>query len=137
MKSSFPTALRVRRVRGATGALVTAFACWIGATAAAQEASRNAIIAHRDEKALSEIIDSANMFDTGAIAAARKDLQRIERDMKLATIIETIDTLKGRTIADETHRLAEHSGIHGIFALIAKKEHSIDVLVSQNGIAAP
>ncbi len=131
MKSSFPTALRVRRVRGATGALVTALACWIGATAAAQEASRNAIIAHRDEKALSEIIDSANMFDTGAIAAAREELRRIEREAKLATIIETIDTLEGTTLVDETTRRAERSGIHGIFILIAKKEKSLELLVSR------
>src|SRR4029077_19103127 len=68
--------------------------------------------------------------------AARAELQRIERETKLATIIETIDSLEGGTLLEETTRRAEHSGIHGIFILIAKKEKSLELLVSRKDSSA-
>jgi len=138
MNSPSVAALRARRAGSATGALLAVLACWIGPQAVAQEANRNAIT-DRDQKPVSEIIDSARMFGAGATAAARKELERIERETKLATVIDTIDTLEGVKLADETIRRAERSGIQGIFILIAKKERSIELLISRKylGVLPP
>jgi uncharacterized protein GlcG (DUF336 family) len=129
MNSPFAAASRARRARCATGALLAVLACWVGVQTVAQETNRTAIV-HRDKKPVSDIRDPASLFGAGATVAARKELQRIERETNLATIIETVDTLKGLKIDAETRRLAERSGIQGIFTLISKKEKSIWVLVS-------
>jgi len=130
MNSPFAAASRTGWARCATGACVAVLACWVGAQAVAQEPNRTAIN-HRDQKPVSDIRDPASVFGSGATAAARKELQRIERETNLATIIETVDTLKGLKIDDEAHRRAEHSGIQGIFTLISKKEKKFEVLVSR------
>jgi uncharacterized protein GlcG (DUF336 family) len=79
---------------------------------------------------LSDVRDIAKMFDDEAVAAARKELRRIQHEMNLSTVIETVDTLNRESIEKAAVRLARHSGIQGIFILIAKKEHTIEVLVS-------
>jgi len=130
MNGPLVAASRMRRASSTTSALLAVLACWVGAESVAQETNRNATT-HRGQKTVSDIRDSASLFGAGATAAARKELQRIEREMNLATIIETVDTLKGRKIDDEARRLAEHSGIQGIFTLISKKEKSLELLVSR------
>jgi len=129
MTSPFVTPARTRRASLATGAILAVLACWAGVQTVAQEASRTAIH-HRDQKTLSEIIDPASLFSADAAAAARKELQRIERETSFATVIETVAALDSLKIEDEALRLAKRSGIQGIFTLISKKEKSIWVLVS-------
>ena len=56
----------------------------------------------------------------------------IERATGAATIIETIDTLKGEPADKVAIREAERSGIHGVFILIAQKERKLEVLASRH-----
>ena len=65
--------------------------------------------------------DTAGLFDAGAIEAARKELRRIERETNVATVIQTVESLRGQKIAEAAMRAARHSEIQGIFILIAKK----------------
>ena len=81
-------------------------------------------------KRLSDVRDIAKLFDEAAIATAHKELRRIEHETNVSTVIETVETLKGESIEKAAERLARHSGIQGIFILIAKKEHTIEILVS-------
>jgi uncharacterized protein GlcG (DUF336 family) len=84
----------------------------------------------RDRKFGSDVIDEAGLFDTSAVEAARKELRRIERDANLAAVIRTVTSLKGTQIGEAAATAAGKSGIHGIFVLIAKNEHKIEILVS-------
>jgi uncharacterized protein GlcG (DUF336 family) len=84
-----------------------------------------------DGKMLSDVRDNAKVFDEETIAEARKELRRIEHETSVPTVIETIETLKGEPLDKAAERLARQSGIQGIFILIAKKEHEIDVLASR------
>ena len=70
-------------------------------------------------------------FESSAVEAARKELLRIEHDTGVATVIETVASLKGTPIAEAAGMAARKSGIHGIFVLIAKNEHEIEILVSK------
>jgi glc operon protein GlcG len=70
------------------------------------------------------------MFGSEAIAAAHKELERVERETGVATIIQTVESIGGRTIDEAAVRLARQSGIHGIFTLIARREAKIEVLAA-------
>lgn len=83
-------------------------------------------------KGLPDVRDNAKVFDDEAIAASRKELRRIEHETSVAIVIETIETLKGEALDKAAERLARQTGIHGVFILIAKKEHEIDVLASRH-----
>ena len=72
------------------------------------------------------------MFDEAAVVDAHKELRRIENETNVSTVIETVETLKGESIEKAAENLARHSGIHGIFILVAKKEHTIEILVSHS-----
>jgi len=82
-------------------------------------------------KGLPDVRDNAKVFDEEAVAAAHKELRRIEHETSVAIVIETIETLKGEALDKAAERLASQTGIHGVFILIAKKEHEIDVLASR------
>jgi uncharacterized protein GlcG (DUF336 family) len=129
MNSSNSKATRRFTVPKRAAVVLTVLFCWAGRPAIAQEAKPQS--ASHDQKALvSDVEDTAKLFGAEAVASARKELRRIESETKVATIIETIETLKGGTIDDETHRVAERRGIQGVFALITKKEKHIEILVS-------
>src|SRR5262245_45942481 len=88
----------------------------------------------------SNVRDGAGLFGGSAIDAARNELRRIERETKIATMIETVDTLRGESIDSAAARLARLSGIKGIYTLIARRENKIEVLVSrdyQRALARP
>jgi glc operon protein GlcG len=130
MISRFVAAAGARPARRAAVALLAVLGCGVGAQAVAQEPSPGGLV-DRQPKPASEIKDSARLFSAGATALARKELQRIERETKVATVIETIETLKGAKRDDEARRRAANSGIQGIFTLIAQQEKSIELLVSR------
>ena len=79
---------------------------------------------------VAEIRDRAGIFGADAIAEARRELERVSRKTGLSIIIETIDSLDGRPAERVALDLARRSGIHGIFMLIAQKEHKIEVMGS-------
>jgi uncharacterized protein GlcG (DUF336 family) len=98
----------------------------IGPAARAQEAGPRA------DKGSSEIRDKAGLFAADAIATAGRELERIERASGASIIIETIDTLKDEAPDKVAVKLAERSGIHGVFVLIARKERKLEVLASRH-----
>jgi uncharacterized protein GlcG (DUF336 family) len=79
---------------------------------------------------LSDVRDIAKLFDEAAVVDAHKELRRIENETNVSTVIETVETLKGESIEKAAENLARRSGIQGIFILVAKKEHTIEILVS-------
>jgi glc operon protein GlcG len=110
--------------------LLLGLACSITAASAAQS-TQPKVAVESSARLSSQVKDQAGVFGGAAIAAAREDLKRIERDTGVATIIETTPTLAGEPIDRVTMRRARESGIEGIFALIARKEHAIEVLASR------
>jgi uncharacterized membrane protein YgcG len=130
MKRLSIAASRSFQAKSAAAAIMAGLAWCAADPAGAQEAKRAATLL-QETKPHSDVRDSARLFQPAAVAAARKELERIERDTHLATIIETVETLTGRPIDEQAQLEAQRSGIHGIFALIAHKEKSIEVLVSR------
>lgn len=80
----------------------------------------------------SSIHDNAKLFDAGTVREAQAVLDRIEAQSKLTTTIETIDTLDGESIDQATIEHAKASGTHGLFILIAKDEHKLEVRASKD-----
>jgi glc operon protein GlcG len=105
--------------------------CWVVTTSIAQEPKRAASSAPVEETRTSDVHDAAGFFGAAAVASARNELRELESKTKVPTIIATVETLSGRPIEDEAHRMAVESGIEGIFTLISKKERGIQVLVSR------
>jgi glc operon protein GlcG len=78
----------------------------------------------------SDVRDSASLFQGSAVDAARKRLRDLETEIHVPVIIETIETLHGKTIDDAAVALARKSVPSGLFVLIAKQEAKIEVLAS-------
>jgi uncharacterized protein len=79
----------------------------------------------------STIRDRAGMFDPNAVREAEAKLNQIERDTRVSTTIETIDSLQGQPLDSVALEHAERSRTEGIFILIPKKERKIEVLASR------
>ncbi|WP_422926657.1 TPM domain-containing protein [Singulisphaera sp. PoT] len=90
-------------------ALPLALAAWVGTAQA------------------SSIRDEAGLFDPETVRQAQDILDRVESRTKLPTTIETITSLEGAPIDEVTVRHAERDRASGVFILIAKKEHKIEV----------
>jgi glc operon protein GlcG len=107
-------------------ALAVGWAGWMGAgaLATAQEPAPAA------GRAIGEIRDRAGLFGADAIASARGELERVARETGASVIVETVDTTGGEPVERYAIGQARHSGIRGIFVLIARKEHKLEVLGS-------
>src|SRR4051794_624240 len=77
------------------------------------------------------IRDNAGLFDPDAVRQAQAKLDHIEQVNGINTTIETIESLQGEDIDSATIRHARESGVQGIYILIPKKEHKIEVEVSR------
>ncbi len=77
------------------------------------------------------IRDNAGLFDQDVVREAQAQLERVERNTGINTTIETIDSLQDEPITEATRRRAERSGTEGVYILIPKAEHKIEVLVSR------
>src|SRR6476646_7590377 len=75
--------------------------------------------------------DNAGMFSPDAVRQAETTLGRIERDSGLTTTIETVDSLRGESIQEASLRHAQRSGTRGLYVLIAKNDHKLDVRYSR------
>jgi uncharacterized protein GlcG (DUF336 family) len=78
-----------------------------------------------------DVKDTAGLFDFDAAQAARKELERIDRETGVATVIQTVESLRGQKIEAAAIRAARQSEIQGIYVLIAKNEKEIELLVSK------
>jgi uncharacterized protein GlcG (DUF336 family) len=119
-----------RPPKGVLVALLVLVAGWSTTQMAAQEQLRSAIKAG-DHKLASEVADTAGLFGADAIEAARQDLRRIEHETHVATVIQTVESLRGQKLAEAATRAARHANIEGIFILIAKNEKELELLVSK------
>jgi uncharacterized protein GlcG (DUF336 family) len=106
------------------------FAGWSEPVITGQEALRS-VVDEGQKKHESAVKDTAGLFDFDAVQAARKELERIERETNIATVIQTVESVRGQKIAEVALRAARESGIHGIYVLIAKNEKEIELLVSK------
>ncbi len=79
----------------------------------------------------SSVRDQAGMFSAEAVSKADDELNRIEREARITTTIETIDSLGGQSVEDLNLEHARRSGTRGIYVLIAKNDHKIDVKVAK------
>lgn len=79
---------------------------------------------------VSDVRDSARIFGAAGVDDARTRLRELEREVKVPTIIETVDSLRGKSVDDAATALARRSGANGVFVLIAKRETKIEVLPS-------
>ncbi len=82
------------------------------------------------DRTLSEIRDKAKVFDADSITSAREKLKRIERETKIPIVIATIETLNRESIDEAADRLARELGFPGIFTLIARKEHRVEIVAT-------
>lgn len=85
----------------------------------------------------SEIRDSAGIFSENAVRQAKTDLDRLEQATKVTTLIETVDSLNGKTIANASLERARASGINGIYILISKGEHKLEARDSKKFLGEP
>jgi uncharacterized protein GlcG (DUF336 family) len=102
--------------------------------ATAQEPLRSAIGVGQ-EKHGPGVKDTAGLFDFDAVQAARKELERIEHETGVSTVIQTVESLRGQKIAEAAVHAARESGIQGIYVLIARNEKEIELLVSKKYLA--
>lgn len=128
------TSLRMDVLRRVVLALAaSALAVGVGGTPAAGEDEKG------DGRAtVSDVHDAARMFDPDVVRKARADLRRIERETKVATMIETVDQVDDESIKQAVLRKARRWGEPGFFVLIDKKDRKIDVVLNRgsgNGIA--
>lgn len=79
----------------------------------------------------SSVRDRAGMFSPSAARKAEEQLNRIERVNRIPTTIETIESLDGQALLEVARREAERSRTEGLFILIPRKEHKIEVLSSR------
>src|SRR5262249_52082010 len=77
------------------------------------------------------IRDQAGLFSGDAVRKAQAELDRIEREDRLPTTIETVGSLEGQNVGEVLQRHAEQAGAQGLYVLIAKKEKKIDVKASR------
>ena len=130
MNDLHPRAPQAWPARGAILALLALTTGWCLPPAAAQEPLRSPIF-EGESKHGSDVKDTAGLFDVDAVRTARKELERIERETNVATVIQTIESLGGKKIEEAAIRAARQSEIQGAYVLIAKNEKEIELLVSK------
>ncbi len=82
----------------------------------------------------SEIRDPAGMFSREAVREALARLVTLERTYRVPTTIETVESLRGEPLDEAAQRLAKRLGPQGkgIYILMAKDDHRLEVLVSRD-----
>ncbi|WZO95861.1 heme-binding protein [Isosphaeraceae bacterium EP7] len=77
-----------------------------------------------------EILDSAGMFSENALRSARAALQALAVERGVPVTIETVDSLRGVDVVEETRQRAVDLDRKGVYILIAKRDAKLDVLVT-------
>lgn len=84
----------------------------------------------QESRSGARISDAAHMFDPLLLDDMTDRLQAASRSASVPILIETIDSLHGRTVKETALERARRSGGQGIYVLLAKTDRRIDVLVS-------
>jgi uncharacterized membrane protein YgcG len=69
--------------------------------------------------------DHARMFSPEAVREADEALEAIRRKTPWGVVIETVETLGGKPLREAAVDNARAAQVHGLYVLIAKKEHKI------------
>ena len=80
------------------------------------------------------VVDDAGMFSREAIRSANDELAKARRSDGVIVTIQTVDSLRGQPIDEFAVRQAERLGHRGIFVLIAKQDHKVEVLASPRSL---
>ncbi|HEX8203320.1 MAG TPA: TPM domain-containing protein [Isosphaeraceae bacterium] len=86
----------------------------------------------RGKVASGAIIDGAKLFSPAVVSEAEQALREIGRTSRLRVIIETVETLGGRTAEEQATIAIESRDIHGVYILIPKQEHQVWVQPSES-----
>ena len=71
--------------------------------------------------------DHAKLFSAGAVEKADESLLAVARETRWRVVIETVESLDGKGAAERAVANAKALDLHGLYVLIAKKEHKIAV----------
>src|SRR5207244_2698362 len=77
------------------------------------------------------IRDGAKLFDDKAVAKATEQLERLERDQGVPTVIETVESLGSHTLDELAQIEQDRLSPSGLFDLIPRRERKIIVRVPQ------
>jgi glc operon protein GlcG len=121
--NGLPAGQSARRSLALWGAILVISTSW-SVAARAQDAEKPIPLA-------SEIRDAAGIFGVKEVEAALRRLRELEAALGVATIVESVDSLRGKSVDDVAVDLARRSATHGVFVLIAKRETKIEVLASR------
>jgi glc operon protein GlcG len=102
----------------------------------ATDAVKPASIKDAEKKFGSDVQDKAGLFEPAAVEAGRNELRRLERETNVATVIRTVETLKGEAIGEAAVRAARAADIQGIFILISRNEKELEIRVSKKYLDA-
>ncbi|MBV8076662.1 MAG: TPM domain-containing protein, partial [Planctomycetaceae bacterium] len=69
--------------------------------------------------------DHARLFSAEAAREADEALQAVQRDHQWQVAVETVDSLDGAAIERRAASRARELKVHGLYILIAKKEHKL------------
>lgn len=84
----------------------------------------------------SSVHDSARMFSAQAVEKADAQLSRMSHQSGISALVETIESLGGRSIEDVSLKNSARHGANTVYILLAKEEHKIEVRVSQEARSA-
>jgi uncharacterized membrane protein YgcG len=79
-----------------------------------------------------DIRDKGSLFSTEAVQKAEAELKRIEKEYSVPVQIETIESLEGRSIDAVLPEHAKAADAKGLFILMSKKDHKIEVGASKS-----
>lgn len=71
--------------------------------------------------------DNAKMFSPEAVAKADEALEALRAKTHMSAVVETIDSLDGKTVRDAAVARARALQVKGLYILLSKKEHRIFV----------
>jgi glc operon protein GlcG len=80
-------------------------------------------------KTVSAIRDEASLFSTGAREKALGSLEKVEKELHVPVLIETVDSLSGESVSKAAIRTAMQWGHPGIVVYIPKKETKVEIRV--------
>jgi hypothetical protein len=95
-----------------------------------------AVVALSASAPAATVRDQAGLFGADAVRQAQETLDRIEQELNVPIVIETVETLQGATIEDESLRRARASRSKGVYVLIARKETDLEVRDYQSFLGA-
>lgn len=82
-------------------------------------------------KKLAEVEDPAKFFSRKAIDEALPILEKATQSSSIPVMIETMESLGGKTVEEVSLDRASHSGRDGVYILLVKQEKKLEVRVSR------